>query len=902
MLGGVTLAAHRLPSPVTSFIGREQELATVHNLVVENRLVTLTGPGGCGKTRLALPAAAEATDRHPDGLAWVDLAPLADAELVPSAIATALAVPEIAGHDLLDTVVHHLADRRVLVVLDNCEHVVSACAIAADALLSACPGVTLLATSREPLGVGGEVTYRVPSLSLPSNGGAIDQYEAVRLFIDRAMRAKPGFGVTNDNAPAVAQICHRLDGIPLAIELAAARVRMMTVEQVLDGLADRFRLLTGGSRTALPRQQTLEASVEWSHALLVEKERALLRRLSVFAGSFSLAGASAVGGGGDVVGPLGDLVDKSLVQVEDDDTEARYRLLETIRLYARRKLLDADEADAALAHHVAFYAAMADDVGPRLERHGMVECLDRLDAELDNARAAHDRSVETGDADAALRIVAGFGRYWSLRGHLTEGQRRGAQALALDGGEPRLRGHALVAQALTEMLLLEWQAEFDCGEEAAAIGRVLGDEVLTARGAGFLADGAQFLDRARFRAVIEEAIAAARSADDRWALSWALLVAAQFESMQGDVEHAVALGTEALDEARALGDLFVVAASAYVVAFPQSRLGRIDDAIAAIEECVDAGRRLRERSWASAALALLAMIEVSRGRYDEARIRIAESRAVAGDDPAGTTTADAIEAWLWAMVDGAADAALERLEHAVTATGGGPGFAEFAVMLAEVRVAAGDVDRARAELSALTVAHVGAALAMAAIDRLGGDLARAETLVHESLPTAVRNAVLMVPDALDLLAGIAAEQESAVEAARLFGAASSLRDTMGLVRFPVRQAGYDTDVTMARERLGAADFDTAWQQGAALGMDEAVELARRGRGERRRPSTGWASLTPTEQRIVPLVAEHLTNADIGTRLFMAPTTVKTHLSHIFAKLSISSRAELASAAIRKGLA
>jgi DNA-binding CsgD family transcriptional regulator len=256
------------------------------------------------------------------------------------------------------------------------------------------------------------------------------------------------------------------------------------------------------------------------------------------------------------------------------------------------------------------------------------------------------------------------------------------------------------------------------------------------------------------------------------------------------------------------------------------------------------------------------------------------------------------------MVDGAGDAALARLEDVVTALplAEGPAFAEFAVMLAEVRVTTGDVDRARAELSVLPVAHVGAALAMAAIDRLDGDLARAETLVLESLPTAVRNAVLLVPDALELLAGIAAEQESAVEAARLFGAASSLRDATGLVRFPVRQAGYDADVTMAREHLGADEFDTAWQQGAALTMDEAVELARRGRGERRRPSTGWASLTPTERRVVPLVAEHLTNAEIGARLFMSPTTVKTHLSHIFAKLGVSSRAQLASAAIRKGLA
>jgi predicted ATPase/class 3 adenylate cyclase len=336
-LGGVP---NNLPVQLTTFIGREPEVELVRRLLGETRLLTLTGAGGCGKTRLALQVATEVLEDYLDGLWWVDLAPVAEPALVPSAVAAAVAVRESPAQPLTETLVRQLAAGRALLVLDNCEHQVTACARLADRLLHGCRAVGVVATSREPLGIEGETTWRVPSLRLPPAGTptieSLTQSEAVRLFIDRATRVRSNFRVTNDNAPAVAEICQRLDGIPLAIELAAARTRMLTPEQIADGLNDRFHLLTGGTRGALARQRTLEASVDWSHDLLDAPERTVFRRLAVFAGSFTLDAAEAVCAGEgierqDVLDLLGHLVDRSLVQVETEGPCARYRLLETVR-------------------------------------------------------------------------------------------------------------------------------------------------------------------------------------------------------------------------------------------------------------------------------------------------------------------------------------------------------------------------------------------------------------------------------------------------------------------------------------------------------------------------------------------------------------------------------------------
>ena len=350
------VVSQRLPAQLTSFVGRESELAQLRELLAENRLVTLTGAGGVGKTRLAVQIAAQLTSDFADGVWYVDLAPITDPDIVPTAVARALELPDQPGRSTMETLTRFVANRQILMVLDNCEHLLDASAALAVALLGAAEKLTLLATSREAIGVAGEVGWRVPSLSL---GG-----EAIELFSDRARRARPEFVVTDDNAPVVAEICSRLDGLPLAIELAAARVRALSLAEILGSLHDRFRLLTGGARTAVRRQQTLRASVDWSHALLTEPERVLFRRLAAFVGGFDLEAAQAVAGSGDVeryqvLDQLSLLVDKSLVVADDSRNHTRYRLLETVRQYALEKLGESGEADAIRSGHRDHYTSVA---------------------------------------------------------------------------------------------------------------------------------------------------------------------------------------------------------------------------------------------------------------------------------------------------------------------------------------------------------------------------------------------------------------------------------------------------------------------------------------------------------------------------------------------------------------
>ena len=345
--------AQRLPAQLTSFIGREREISEVRELLAANRLVTLTGAGGSGKTRLAVHVAGD----YPDDVGYVDLAPITDLDLVPVAVSRALGLPDQPGRSTMDSVVRHIGDREMLLVLDNCEHLLDASADLIISALEACPGLTVMTTSREPIGLPGEVTWRVPSLSFGD--------EAVLLFTDRARRVKPDFVVADDDAAILTEICKRLDGMPLAIELAAARVRALSLTEILDSLHDRFRLLTGGSRRAVRRQQSLEASVDWSHTLLTEPERVLFRRLSAFMGGFDLAAAQDVCSGDalprhQILDQLTLLVDKSLVVAESVGGRTRYRLLETVRQYAMEKLGESGEADEIRDAHRDYFTSIAE--------------------------------------------------------------------------------------------------------------------------------------------------------------------------------------------------------------------------------------------------------------------------------------------------------------------------------------------------------------------------------------------------------------------------------------------------------------------------------------------------------------------------------------------------------------
>ncbi len=422
---------NNLPRQLTSFIGREREIAEVKDLLTRALLLTLTGAGGSGKSRLALQVAAELLDQYPDGVWWVELAPLSEPALVPQAVASALSVREQPGRSLTDTLLDYLRPKTLLLVLDNAEHLLSACVDLADELLRRCPHLRILATCREALRIEGESIYPVSPLSVPSPGMLLPvvtlmQFEAVRLFIDRATAARPSFRATEQNGPAIAQICRRVDGIPLALELAAARVTALSVDQIASRLDDQFRLLTNGRRTGLQRHQTLRATMDWSFDLLIEGEPILFRRLAVFAGGFTLEAAEAVCSGAgveesDIVGLLTHLVEKSLVVAEDRGAEVRYRLLEPMRQYALDKLLEASEASAIRARHRGFFLTLAQRGQAGLIGPDPQVWLTRVETEHDNIRAALRWSIDTDDLEAAAHLGSVMARFWARRGFLNEG-------------------------------------------------------------------------------------------------------------------------------------------------------------------------------------------------------------------------------------------------------------------------------------------------------------------------------------------------------------------------------------------------------------------------------------------------------------------------------------------------
>ncbi len=434
-LSSLHTTPNNLPILPTSFIGREREIIEGKRLLSGARLLTLTGSGGTGKTRLSLQIAAEVLDTFPNGVWLIELAALSDPGLLPQSVANALGLHEPTSQPVLETLGAYAADKQMLLLLDNCEHLIEACARLADHLLRACPQVKVLVTSREALGIAGETIFLVPSLQLPlpdaqAAPDRLAHCESVRLFVERAVSIKPDFQLTSTNATAVAQICRRLDGIPLAIELAVARLRSLSADQINARLDNQFRLLTGGSRTALPRQQTLRALVDWSHNLLSDVERVLFRRLAVFAGGWTLDGAEAICSAEalpamEVVNTLDQLVNKSLVAADEHSAQSRYRMLETIRQYAREKLLEAGEGDPVRGRHLAFYVQWAEAGEPRFHNNEQAVWLERLETEHENIRPALEWSLAGADGanvELGLRLAGALGDFWLTRGYVREGQ------------------------------------------------------------------------------------------------------------------------------------------------------------------------------------------------------------------------------------------------------------------------------------------------------------------------------------------------------------------------------------------------------------------------------------------------------------------------------------------------
>jgi predicted ATPase/class 3 adenylate cyclase/DNA-binding CsgD family transcriptional regulator len=892
---------NNLPVHLTSFIGREAELADVGRLVGQHRLVTLTGSGGVGKTRLAAAVAAELAGAHPDGAWWVELAPLTDPALVTEALLGVLHVGDAPGSSALQRLTAHLATRDLLVILDNCEHVLEACAAMSEAVLRTCPGVAVLATSREALGVGGEVTWQVPPLALPAKNmpcpvESLGSYDAVRLFVDRAVKARPNFAVTNATAPVVAEICARLDGIPLAIELAAARIRVLTPQQILDGLEHRFRLLTGGARGGLRRQQTLEASVAWSHDLLTPDERVLFRRLSVFAGGFTLDAAEIVGAGsgrgcepGAVLDLLDGLAAKSLVVVEDDlegTVASRYRLLETIRDFAALALARAEETAPARDAHLRFCLASARQweeamvgINPMVIRHFV--------AELDNYRAALDWALAGDDPEPALDLAARHGMLLACRGRYREGREAVERALALPGGSPAARVVALWLLGCMQWYLCMLDGMEASAAQMLALARAAGDRRLEGWAHELYGLCNLVVDPEAGKTSIAAALPLLEESGDQFLLMKCTMNRAMIAVRADDTAAARSYLDQALALSETHGNHLLSCWNLALDAVVALRLGSLPRGRAAAHRSIALSTGLGETTVLGFGAGVLAEIELLEGSAERA-MTLAEPYIRACTEAAAynalpylmTTRARA----LWALGHPDARAALEEAAGLAREVGDPWQHAQAALPLARFLVTAGDLAPVEALLAEARAsgAVLGSPWVSATADHAAGLLAaaqgepdRAEDLHHAALAThAERRYPLGIIDSLEALAAVAAGQESWAEATRLLAATAARREELGYRHDRALAAPAEA---AARAGLGDEAFEAAWAEGDALTIEAAVAYASRARGERNRPSSGWASLTPTELDVARLAAEGLSNAEIGAKLFISAGTAKVHL-------------------------
>ena len=770
---------NNLPQQVTSFVGREQALADLKRLLARVRLLTLTGSGGCGKTRLGLQVAADSLERFPDGVWLVELSPLADPGLVPQTVATVLGLKEVPGKPISQTLTEHLKDRRLLLLLDNCEHLLDGCARLVDLLMRQCPAIAILASSREALGIGGEQTYRVPSLSQPDpkqlhTPASIAPFEAVQLFTDRALLARTDFQVTDQNASTLASICYRLDGIPLAIELAAARVRSLSAEEINSRLDQRFRLLTGGSRTALPRQQTLRSLIDWSYDLLHEPEKLLLQRLSVFAGGWMLEAAEQVCAyegveAREVLNLLSSLCDKSLVVVERNDGHSRYRLLETVRQYSREILFESRGGEAVRDQHRKCFLTLAEEAEPQLTGADQAVWLRCLDEEHDNLRSALEWSHAGAGPKTGLRLCGALGKFWEMRTHLSEGRQWCARVLNKAGAEERTpeRAKVLNVTGTLAWFQADYRAARQMHEESLAIVRELGDRGGIARSLNNL--GLVAWDQGDYpsaRALHEESLAIRRELGDQGHIARSLNNLGNLAFEQGDYESARALHEESLAIVRKLGDQSGIATSLNNLANVAS--ARVDHPAARrmYEESLTIVRELGDRSGIANSLNNLSLVATEQGDYSAARAQLEESLAIMREMGERSGIATSLNAL--------GGVALEERDYS----------AAYALNKESLAIR-----RELGERRQIAYSLVGVAEAVAALG-------------------------------------------SFLSAARIWGAAERLREEIGSPLAPNERAGYDRRVGAACAALGNdVAFDHARQEGRALSLDEAIALAMQTKGE-----------------------------------------------------------------------
>jgi predicted ATPase/DNA-binding NarL/FixJ family response regulator len=886
--------SHNLPTPLTTFVGRAAELRSIAAALGEARVVTVAGPGGCGKTRLAVEAAGGAAGRWADGVCWVDLAATGDPSVVPDLLAEAVGALHGAAGRAGPSPAQQLGDRRMLVCLDNCEHLLAAAAEVAVDLVSRCPYVTVLATSREPLGVAGELVWRVPSLSGD---------DAIALFDERSGPSVPS---SEQARTAVRTTCARLDGIPLAVELAAAWSGTLSAQEILRGLDDRFSLLIRGPRGVAARHQTLAASMAWSHDLLDEPDRVLFRRLAVFHSGFTLRTAQAVCAFDpldelSVLAGLRRLVEKSLVIADTQGSEARYRMLETIGQYAAARLAASGEQRLVRDRHLEACLALAQAAVPLLAENKDAWRA-AIEMEQENLRAAIEWGLSLDDPERGRALAAELPWLWHLnrRGH--EGLDLLRQAVER---APAART-ALQARLLTGLTLVADTTrplgpEHDAAQSALDIATETGDAA-TACLARLLTGVAIFHeDFDTGWSLAEAAREQALSAGETFVVDGATALLGMIEHLRDAHGEALRLLGEAVAGLVRRGDRGVASTALGFMALSALYTGDLARARDLAAEGVRTARPLADYHRVGSAAAVVATVESYAGRFDEARTALAPIiRLVEGADAppfipglarAGgylhlwTGQPEQAIAWFrresdWIEGGGEVDLTpqtLTGLAAAFRATG-------------DAAAAATACERALAAARHAGMRRVVAdALEQSAL--LATDPVRAEDLHHEALSIRAEHELwLPCVESLEALAAVAAHAESYIEAVRLLAACDHARHELG---YPRRSA---PDLVRLRNALGPEAYESAWRAGSELAIPDAVAYAQRARGKRGRPSSGWASLTPTEQSVVRLAVKGLSNPAIGSELFMSRSTVKTHLSHVYAKLGVTNRTELATAA------
>jgi predicted ATPase/DNA-binding CsgD family transcriptional regulator len=902
-----------LPMSLTTFVGRERELDELRSLFREGkRLVTLVGIGGIGKTRLALELGFSAGDLGWAKVYLVELASLADPGLVDGAVLEA--VGGGSSRSPLQAMVEYLREANALLVLDCCEHVLNAARRVAEALLRRCPFLVILATSRSPLDVDGEMVWPVSPLSMQkrSDAGEAGASDAARLFADRASYVQSRFELSEDVAGAVETIVRRVDGIPLAIELAAARVRVLSAEEIAGGLDDHLRLLRGGHQSD-PRHQTIRASLDWSHELLTDRERQLFARLSVFSGGFDLEAATAVCAGGAIVpdqilDEIQGLVDKSLLAVERGAGATRFRMLDFVRQYAFERLAAAGEGVPLADRHRAYFGELAQRADREL--WALVPAgRARLDDESPNLRAAIDDGCVRAPDDA-LAMAGALGLYWRVRGRLAEGVTAIEQSLGAAPPEPS-PGRALALAKLS--VLSFWLGDFartqssatSALEMGAAIGhtrsqavalchlgalvilgdpgagdpmlmraaelaRTAGDEVALCDSLASLAISYFFQDNpGAMRSPLEEALRVAEAIDFEDIIRWCLWCLAHTAFSAGDLAGARAHGERALAMMPGQDPLCRYCA-VEVLCLLDANMGAADAA--------------RERAAAD--------FEQSR----QERVRLGTGVLMHALGVAALAAGDLEQAERWAR-------SLYEQEAEVCYLGWHAQEILVAVALArDDRLQAKiEVERLLAAAEPLrnrrarAVGHLGLARALL----LEGDDERAESVTHDALKVLVDSGWRPgVIDALDVVAEVALFTGRLERTVRLIAAARKERATLGLVAYPMLRQRTERNLASAGAALGEESFERALQDGARLSLAEAVAYAQRGRGEHADATHGWASLSPVERQVVELASQGLSNPDIARALFISRNTVKVYLSRAYAKLGVANRTELARLATR----